>query len=196
MSRPDLATVRLPDPGPAGEKASRSRSPSPRGVGAWGEVSPNHPPSWAPAAPYFPRRPLPSQEAENDGAGGGRHMRGLAIGWPVSRRGTPRVVSESEGARAGGRSLCVRSPRSAGVSGRCRGPGRARGWDGMGCLRLSDRCPGAPELASKKQAAGHHTSDRRGPVLRAWAFAVGAAYLDRMRTVARRDKELPWLLNF
>lgn len=59
---------------------------------------------------------------------------------------------ESEGARAGGRSLCVRSPRPIGVSGRCL---RAWGaWDGtgLGCddaYVCPDRSAGAPGLAGK-----------------------------------------------
>ena len=111
----------------------------------------------------------------------------------AARYATRRVVRrESEGARARGRSLCVRSPPPAGV---CRGSGTrarmGRDWTGLGCDAnvswIGAPRPGAPELA---KLAGHHFGSE-GSIR---AFALGTACLDR-RTVARNDEEL-WLLNF
>jgi hypothetical protein len=103
--------------------------------------------------PHFPRQPLPSREAENDGSGGGRgRPHAVSADRMVGVAARYASCGESEGARAGGRSLCVRSPRPIGVSGRCL---RAWGaWDGtgLGCddaYVCPDRSAGAPGLAGK-----------------------------------------------
>lgn len=115
VSRPHPTTVRLPDP-------SREKGVSlALAAGAWGDHrSPNDgptPPPWAPAASTFPRHAA----ARAPIAGGGKRWivgrRDRVVG-VAARHATPRRPSggearrdtESEGARAGGRSLCVRSP--------------------------------------------------------------------------------------
>lgn len=87
--------------------------------------------------------------------GGGAHMRSADRMVGVAARYAS--CGESEGARAGGRSLCVRSPRPIGVSGRClrawgAWDGTGRDGTGLGCddaYVCPDRSAGAPGLAGK-----------------------------------------------